>query len=231
MGWDPMFKVTHNLDVSSPEALRKDLEAKLKVRIYLCLGVDSFDIENDENFDISIYDGEFTDCTEKIVLDVYNNHRYTLYYPDSYSDTQYSNEIFHITKNTLSGFPDFNGRWYLLYRLFKENQSIEDPLWKDFLRHRKALYEYLKPVIKELPVYYHADCEMDDLGDPDSMEEVEALRKKKKLELLNLSEFIKDPDFSNAPDPYCTVYADDFSDLISKSLTDVELLAGEWIIN
>lgn len=119
----------------------------------------------------------------------------------------------------------------MLYRLFKENQSIEDPLWKDFLRHRKALYEYLKPVIKELPVYYHADCEMDDLGDPDSMEEVEALRKKKKLELLNLSEFIKDPDFSNAPDPYCTVYADDFSDLISKSLTDVELLAGEWIIN
>lgn len=230
-----MFKAAHNLDVSSPEALRKDLEAKLKVRIYLCLGVDSSDIVNDENFDISIYDGEFTDCTEKIILIVDNKCSYTLSYPDSYSDTEYSNEIYHITRNTLSGSPDFNGRWYLIYRLFKECTSIQVPLWQDFLRHRKALYEYLKPVVKELPVYYHADCEMEDLGDPDSMEEVEALRKKKKLGLLNLSEFIKRPDFCNAPDAYCTVFADDFSDLIQKAETnkgetDVELLAGEWII-
>lgn len=70
---------------------------------------------------------------------------------------------------------------------------------------------------------------MDDLSDPDSIEEVEALWKKKNLGLLNLSEFIKHPDYSNAPASYNTAFADNFSDLISHVFIRIKRVSHKII--
>lgn len=98
--------------------------------------------------------------------------------------------------------------------LFESDRVVDDDRWQNFIAARRKLYNYLKPIIKELPVYYHADQEcMELLGYTDSMEEFEKFRVEHKLNYFNLSDFILNPDFNCVPDAYETVFLDDFKDI------------------
>lgn len=134
---------------------------------------------------------------------------------DTFTDFGMPN-IWRITNDTISGTPGFgNDRWYQFSKALDHNSRYNNVYLSDLIESRKQLYEFLKPLLVDEYLYYHADqgseeelswmCYFDDI--PNFLAKIN-------LEIFDLSEYIQNIEsrqiYNNQNIEY--IIRDDFKD-------------------
>ncbi len=246
MGTDTNFIMRHNLNVSSIEVLTSELHNKLGCSVRGFISSYDIEILQDLGLPYNKHYKEKSGADIYVVDDyqvarslvaaygeqakaVIANHSKYEYLTDQIDDVNqglyyyYINykdlkvlDLITINNNTLSGYVRFAiDRWsYFTFALDKVKEN--NTCLTDLIDDRKHIYEFLKPLLIDGYIYYHADQgEQQELRFVDCFDDIPKLLLKKNLSIFELSDFIlnnKCTQVYNSKDVEYII-RDDFQDL------------------
>lgn len=225
MGVDIMFKMRHNLDVSSVDILAIELQHKLSYNVRGFINPVDIDILEDLGIPYPIYNSDEVEesisvedeyIVARSLIAAYGNnvieqvvdkpkYQYYIGQINEVNRGLYSYTINHdsftkfgmpsiwrITNNTISGAPGFgNERWVQFSYALDHNLRFNNEYLVDLIDSRRQLYEFLKPLIIDKYIYYHADQgQVEELSWMNYFDDIPEFLAKINFEVFDLSEYI-----------------------------------------